>query len=186
MQQLTFITVVLFLATSGCAPSQSQGIDSTITVSNGGAWGTWGPKQMCPQGSYAAGFSLMVEYPIKGDDTALNGIRLHCISTVTSATGSWGIWTEPKYCKSGALKNFQFRVEGPQGDGDDTAANNIKFQCSDSSELVGDGTSWGTWGGWSKQCSGKGICGIQTKVEGSQGSGDDTALNDVRFICCNE
>ncbi|XP_066502469.1 vitelline membrane outer layer protein 1-like [Hoplias malabaricus] len=196
MQQITFLTVVLFLATSGCYASPNWRVDSTISVLNGGGWGTWGPKEMCPNGYYAAGFSLLVEYPIHGDDTALNGIRLHCVNTysgrtiyssyatVTSATGSWGTWTKPKHCQTGMMMNFQLRVEGHQGDGDDTAANNIKFQCSDNSELVGDGTSWGTWGGWSKWCTGRGICGIQTKVEGPQGSGDDTSLNDVRFFCC--
>uniref|UniRef100_A0A3B4DWZ1 Vitelline membrane outer layer protein 1 homolog n=1 Tax=Pygocentrus nattereri TaxID=42514 RepID=A0A3B4DWZ1_PYGNA len=196
MHQLVYITVVL--ASFGFSVKGYRFYKSEHTVSNGGPWGTWGGREMCPNGYYAAGFSLKVEHPIDGDDTALNGIRLHCVNTptgkslfsdvimVTSKVGSWGTWTKTKWCPSGMLMSFQLRVEGPQGDGDDTAASNIMFECSrDVRNLVGEGTSWGEWGGWSKYCRGKGFCGIETKVEGPQGSGDDTALNDVRFLCCD-
>ena len=30
------------------------------------------------------------------------------------------------------------------------------------------------------------VCGIQTKVQGRQGGGDDTALNRVRLQCCRK
>ncbi|KAF4099026.1 vitelline membrane outer layer protein 1 homolog [Onychostoma macrolepis] len=148
---------------------------------------------MCPPGTYAAGFSLKVEDPIDGDDTALNGIRLHCVASnsmyspnsasVQSAEGSWGGWKAIKWCPSGFLTAFQLRVESSQGGGDDTAANNINFKCGEN-ELKGDGTNWGDWGGWSERCDGKGICGIKTLVEEPQGRGDDTALNDVHMYCC--
>ncbi|XP_016330386.1 vitelline membrane outer layer protein 1 homolog [Sinocyclocheilus anshuiensis] len=154
---------------------------------------------MCPTGTYAAGFSLKVEAPIgRGDDTAVNGIRLHCVeifqgfshsyhdyASVQSDVGSWGRWTDIKWCPSGFLTAFQLRVEKSQGDGDDTAANNIMFKCSGGSLLQGDGTHWGDWGDWSQTCEGKGICGIKTLIEKPQGRGDDTALNDVRMYCCN-
>ncbi|XP_073681058.1 vitelline membrane outer layer protein 1-like [Garra rufa] len=171
---------------------------SELMVLNGGKWGSWGDREMCPSGTYAAGFSLKVEESIgRGDDTGLNGIRLHCInnfkglirsyhdySTVQSDVGSWGRWTEIQWCPSGFLTAFQLRVEKSQGKGDDTAANNIKFKCSQGS-LQGEGTQWGDWGDWSQTCEGKGICGIKTQVEAPQGRGDDTALNDVRMYCCN-
>ncbi|MBN3297996.1 VMO1 protein, partial [Amia calva] len=118
----------------------------------------------------------------KGDDTALNGIRLYCskpgqptaVSTVEARAGFFGDWTQTQWCPgSGVLKSFQLRVEQPQGSGDDTAANNISFCCS-----------WGEYGSWSEECPRGGICGIETKQEPRQGDGDDTTLNDVRFFCC--
>uniref|UniRef100_A0A9J7Y212 Fertilization envelope outer layer protein n=1 Tax=Cyprinus carpio carpio TaxID=630221 RepID=A0A9J7Y212_CYPCA len=169
---------------------------SELTVPNGGSWGSWGHREMCPAGTYAAGFSLRVEDPIQGDDTALNGIRLHCVaskgssdsyrdySSVQSDVGSWGRWTDIKWCPSGFLTAFQLRVEPSQGNDDDTAANNIMFRCSQGT-LHGDGTNWGDWGTWSQTCEGKGICGLKTRIEVPQGRGDDTSLNDVIMYCCD-
>ncbi|XP_058271869.1 vitelline membrane outer layer protein 1-like [Hemibagrus wyckioides] len=173
-------------------------IPSSISVSNGQIWGTWGTSERCPTGTYATGFSLKVE-PRQGtfrDDTALNAIALHCSkpkglnsivgssTTIKSTEGSWGSWSQPFWCSRGVLKSFQLRVEKKQGLGDDTAANNIRFQCSTDQVLEGNGMSWGSWGSWSPLCGGTGICGIQTKVEAPQGKKDDTSLNDVRFDCC--
>ncbi|XP_073681056.1 vitelline membrane outer layer protein 1-like [Garra rufa] len=180
--------------------SANRHYKSELTVTNGKTWGSWGHKEMCPSGTFAAGFSLKVEGPLYGqkyDNTALNGIRLHCItmiesilhsyhdySTVRSEAGSWGRWTDIKWCPSGFLTAFVLRVEKSQGDGDDTAANNIWFKCGGGSVLQGDGTHWGDWGDWSQTCQGA-ICGIKTRLEEPQGTGDDTALNDVRMYCCN-
>ncbi|KAG8547021.1 hypothetical protein GDO81_029313 [Engystomops pustulosus] len=135
----------------------------------------------------------LVERPLgsDGDDTALNAIRLYCASpstrdtqeTITSSESSWGDWTPVSWCPSGHLMSFALQVEPKQGDGDDTAANNIMMQCSDHTVLTGKGGYWGTFGSWSWTCP-SGICGIQTRVEGKQGRGDDTALNDVKFGCC--
>ncbi|XP_067279294.1 vitelline membrane outer layer protein 1-like [Pseudorasbora parva] len=172
---------------------QARDYRSEMTVPNGGPWGNWRTLNLCPDGMYAVGFSLRVERP-GGDDTALNGIRLLCADwskgvlrdmiPIESHSGFWGDWTNVKVCPSGYLTAFQLRVEGRQL-GDDTAANNVRFRCSDGAALEGDGTSWGDWGKWSPTCWGRGICGIMTKVEDRQGDGDDTALNDVRMYCCD-
>ncbi|XP_073799719.1 vitelline membrane outer layer 1 homolog a isoform X1 [Danio rerio] len=167
-----------------------------MAVDNGGEWGSWGPAEMCPWGSYARGFNLKVEEssPFSLDETSVNGIRLYCVSpdnvsnvvaVVQSKVSNWGEWTPVDWCRSGFLKAFRLRVESPQGIEDDSAANNIMFRCSDGYELNGDGTDWGDWGSWSKTCQGKGICGIKTLVEGPQGIWDDTALNDAVMYCCD-
>ncbi|KAF4098976.1 vitelline membrane outer layer protein 1-like [Onychostoma macrolepis] len=178
--------------------SASRPYISVLTVTNGKWFGSWGEVEMCPRGTYAAGFSLKVDKPSSGDNKGLTGIRLHCISplralldlhddysSVRSEVGSWGEWTEIKWCPCCFLTAFKLRVESYQGFGDDTAANNIRFKCSQETELEGKGTSWGEWGGWSQKCERGGICGIKTQVEGPQGNGDDTALNDVIMYCCD-
>lgn len=85
-----------------------------------------------------------------------------------------------------------------QGGGDDTSANYINFRCrpfeteenTNLTETIlsvapGHGI-WGTWSEWTDSCEpDQAICGIRTKVESGQGDGDDTALNDVLFYCCD-
>lgn len=96
----------------------------------------------------------------------------------------WGAWSEPVWCPDrGFLTAFALRVEAAETPGDNTAANNVRFRCSDGSELEGPGLSWGEFGEWSDACS-KGVCGLQTKIEAPRGLGDDTALNDLRLFCC--
>ncbi|XP_058903990.1 vitelline membrane outer layer protein 1 homolog isoform X1 [Kogia breviceps] len=98
--------------------------------------------------------------------------------------GGWGAWSEPLWCPAGGfLVAFSLRVEAPVTPGDNTAANNVRFRCSDSTELQGPGLSWGDFGDWSEPCP-KGVCGLQTKIEQPRGLRDDTAVNDERFFCC--
>ncbi len=169
-------------------------------------WGDWGKVEHCPEGEKATGFSLKTEREQgKGDDTALNAIALICTSgsRITSAQGPWvlnwnlcstsfhcefpdfrwGNWGGRFVCQSGSyITSCQLRVEPPQGSGDDTSANDLNCKCSNGETLNGDGTSWGNWNAWSSPCR-NGIMAIQTRVEKSQGRGDDTALNDVQFTC---
>ncbi|NWQ91652.1 VMO1 protein, partial [Burhinus bistriatus] len=116
------------------------------------------------------------------DDTALNGIHLHCQddSVIESLVGEWGTWISFQVCYGGWLISFSLRTEKSQGGGDGTAANNIQFICSDATLLVGDGLSWGRFGPWRKSCN---ICNLWTKVEPPQGRQDDTVLKNVKFCC---
>ena len=63
--------------------------------------------------------------------------------------------------------------------------------ASDSGEYEIDKTDtdkrglWGDFGDWSESCQqDSAVCGIQVKLEGSQGDRDDTSLNDIKLFCC--
>ncbi|KAM9380620.1 vitelline membrane outer layer protein 1 homolog [Phaethornis superciliosus] len=147
---------------------------------------------MCPKGSYATGVSFKVEMPqgLLKDDTALNGIRLHCSpgdATVESQSGRWGQWSEVRWCPHhGRLVGFALKVQAPQHKllRDEVAATSARFLCSDGHILEGPGYDQGQWGDWSPQCL-KAVCGIQTRQDPPRGlKRDDTALNDLRLFCC--
>nr|XP_028582024.1 vitelline membrane outer layer protein 1-like [Podarcis muralis] len=188
MDLSTSVVVFLFLTYHLCEAGD-RSYNSVLMVSNGGERGEWGQIEFCPKG-HAYGFSLKVKTEryqgVIDDDTSLNGIRLHCSSgaVVQSTVGPWGVWTKVKECPTGYLVAFTLKVEAPQGLGDDTAANNIQFQCGDGTVLEGESTNFGTYGDWSKPCPTGAICGIQTKVK-DLALGDNTALNDVKFFCCD-
>ncbi|KAM7130859.1 LOW QUALITY PROTEIN: vitelline membrane outer layer protein 1-like [Ciconia maguari] len=185
---LTPATLILLL--SLCTPGTGvREYTSVLTVPNGSHWGKWRSRQFCRYG-YANAFALKVEPSQFGrDDTALNGIHLHCQddSVIESSVGEWGTWTSFQVYPGGYLISFSLRIEKSQGRGDDTAAN-LNEHLSIASELmirsncvVDDGLPWGRFGPWSKSCN---ICGLQTKVEPPQWLQDDTVLNNVKFSCC--
>jgi hypothetical protein len=87
----------------------------------------------------------------------------------------------------GYMTSFQLRVSPAGTEADNTAANDIRFKCSAGDEINGLGNTGGDWGDYSEVCD-NGICGMETRVqpyEGGIGHLDNTALNDVRFTCCN-
>ncbi|XP_073680172.1 vitelline membrane outer layer protein 1 homolog [Garra rufa] len=142
--------------------SISRHYRSLLNVPNGMYWGSWSHIDMCPRGTYAAGFSLKVDKPSMGirDSKGLTGIHLHCINPLRASLNLYEDYSS---------------VLSEAG----------RFKCSRGSELEGRGTSWGEWGGWSQTCEGGGISGIMTRIEEPQGNGDDTALNDVIMFCCD-
>ncbi|NXS27388.1 VMO1 protein, partial [Pomatostomus ruficeps] len=184
------IPALLCLLGSCCLQgTQARQYESILTVPNGGPWGSWGHKQFCPSG-YAKGFELKVQ-PYQGfwlfdDDTALNGVRLLCTdgTVIESSVGWWGNWTEAQLCSSNKLVSFSLRVERWHYLHDNTAVNNVRFACSNGTELEGWGLSGGYFGPWSSNCTSGAICGLQTKVEKPRRKWDDTALNDMRVFCC--
>ncbi|OXA51856.1 vitelline membrane outer layer protein 1 homolog [Folsomia candida] len=165
-------------------------------------WGTWGDMATCAPGSYVYGFRLKVhsDQGFFGDDSALNGIELLCISptakrparnasmtefsTITSLVGHHGSMTGLQECPDpGFAVGYELRSEGDQGFAvDDTAANNLKIHCSGLGILEGAGQGWGDWTGALTCPRGLKICGIQTQVEGP--NSDDTTLNNVNMGCC--
>ncbi|KAM3837614.1 vitelline membrane outer layer protein 1-like [Vipera latastei] len=185
-----FSSAVFLILSSWLWNAECRDYNLVLRVPNGGQWGEWGKMAICSKG-HANGFSLKVQPPQGGviDDTSLNGIRLYCTEgeVIQSATGTFGVWGDVEKCSDGNLMSFALQVEAPQGPGDDTAANNIKFTCQNRQVLKGSSNNWGTYGPWSDSCKVGAICGIQTKIEplSTLPVFDNTGLNDVQFVCCD-
>jgi hypothetical protein len=169
---------------------------STVTVAAGN-WGSWAScPSMCPDGSFAYGASLKAEHGFEADETYLNAVSLNCndrvtgawTANVTSKTGPWGEWWALNMCPNADIPMVGGIVKylSPQPAlVDDSAANHMWGACANGTELPLKGTGvFGTWRSWVSCPAGTAVCGITTRVEGSQGAGDDTALNGIRFECC--
>ncbi|XP_068128165.1 vitelline membrane outer layer protein 1 homolog [Hyperolius riggenbachi] len=74
-----------------CAEPYSTTVEDTIT-SSAARWGQWTSVKWCPLGDFVS-FSLKVQKPINGDNTAANNIMLQC-SDLTILTGDGGRWGE--------------------------------------------------------------------------------------------
>jgi hypothetical protein len=104
-----------------------------------GPWGNWGLVERCPPWGAIIGAYARVESPRgSGDDTAMNALRVTCdYGTATNVYGSWnetegpwGEWGDSERCTLGsAVCGMQVRIEAPQGKGDDTAMNGVRFRC---------------------------------------------------------
>eukprot|EP00727_Mastigamoeba_balamuthi_P005622 m51a1_g168 putative cysteine proteinase rd19a-like (3682) ;mRNA; r:545786-559930 len=186
----------LWAKSSTCAAYSGFACAYGIEIGNDGFWGIWGALGLCPSGTFATGFQTQSE-PVQGagDDTAANGVRLLCGNSYTpgptSLVGPWGTWDTAYGCPPGYyLTDFQLMVESPVGSGDDTAANRMRVRCRKEDgtlfPLLGESnskTSWGAWTQWYSCPIGYAVVGIRTRVEPSQGAGDDTSLNAVRLRC---
>ncbi|CAG7815035.1 unnamed protein product [Allacma fusca] len=171
-------------------------------------WGEWYHYEECPPGSYAYGFQLRVQEFMDSpftDDTALNGIFLLCatpdarragyemfgpfdytppIAKVSSGVALNGKVLQEWQCSSPHFATgFEFRALESQGIlFDDVAATNMILECGYGERLLGDGEDVGVWT-TDLTCRRGVVCGIQTQVE--YGKTDDTALNNVKFGCCD-
>ncbi|NXE16558.1 VMO1 protein, partial [Lophotis ruficrista] len=181
----------------GWEPDRGGSDASVITVSNEAPWGDRAWPEMCPKGSYTSGVSFRVEPPkgVTEDDTALNGIWLHCsrggdpssTSTANSQSSRWGCWLEAHWCPHGGrLVGFTLWVQAHQLGllSDEVAATSARFACSDGHILLGSRSTWGQGSVWSPQCP-RAVCGIQMRQEPAQGlKRDGKALHDLCLFCC--
>ena len=173
-------------------PSRADYVTTVTPYS--GAWGVWGSMQYCPAGSYAAGYSERIEGSQgSGDDTGLNAIAIECVNKATGAwtdsitphAGFWGSWSQTRRCNiaGGFFTGADLKFERPQGSGDDTAANAVDFYCN-TGVAFGPPRGWGEWQPKAMCPANTAVCGVQVRVEGQQGSNDDTAFNGLQIACC--
>jgi Vitelline membrane outer layer protein I (VOMI). len=197
----TTIIIAYLLAVLPLLPALAQNVRNdqvgVLEAPNATPWGSWTRAVYCPPGSWAAGYTMKVEpNQGRGDDTALNAVALYCrdrngrdVTRISPHDGFWGSWGEGANCPQGQfLILFNLRVEPSQGSGDDTGANSVAFLCSNSGGKITEASNrgqWGSLGEWQGQGLLPGaICGVRAKIEAQQGTGDDTALNNLEFTWC--
>jgi hypothetical protein len=181
-----------------------------IPLGNGPFASLSGCGKVCPANSFV--YSVFTQAETNqggGDDTALNGIWFACFDrnsgaftgAITSNTGPFG--AKPltaggavnlplfSHCSTFTLANpikgGQMRIEGNQGGGnDDTAANRVFMTCKNGENFMATPapTNFGSLTLYKECPAGHAVCGINTGVEGNQGGGDDTTLNDAAIHCC--
>ena len=182
-----------FRATTGLHVEVARPHETELRPSAGSSWGSWGGDSWCPENSWAGGFQLLVESSCGNacDDTALNGLRLLCVTkedqetgSVTSKIGSWGKWKSWILCsgsgnfitgiqfmsekvrinvgKTLRSKIFQETVDRDSRHLDETAGNNVNMGCSGGDLLFGDGEHWGDWSDWEVCPSDTAVCGMNT------------------------
>lgn len=180
-------------------PTARADVVSEILVSSGN-WGDW-YTATCPIGQFATGYRLRVEpNQGSGDDTSLNAVQIECKSPtggsptwISAHDGFWGTWNGSASCPNAnaaqidnLLTSARLLVEPSQGSGDDTAANDANFKCSQGQELKAPGgRSFGSWSPYAACPANSAVCGIGARVEGRRGDGDDTAMNGLRLMCCS-
>ncbi|XP_063319789.1 vitelline membrane outer layer protein 1-like [Pelmatolapia mariae] len=104
---------------------------------------------------------------------------------------SWGDWGATEMCPVGSYAvGFSIKVEGSQGSGDDTAVNGIRLYCLDPSNkrqttYESNLLLLFSWGDWTavKSCESGYLASFMLRVESAQGRGDDTSVNNIKFIC---
>jgi hypothetical protein len=174
---------------------------STVVIGSG-FWGFWDDCfDWCPVDSFPYAANVRSESAQgSGDDTAINGLSLHCYNRFTAAfteyitgrQGDYGTWhstgTTYPYHVNNPIKGGGMKIESPQGSGDDTAANSIKISDLEggSPTHLSSATGWGTWNTLSSfNCPGSTVaCGIKAREEFADDD-DNTAINGVEFACCH-
>ena len=134
------------------------------------------------------------------DDLGLTGYKVRCYyphdglySNTQKSQIEPGDWMPAQSCPVDYyMVAFSIRVQPPQGDDDDTAVNNIKFICrgpglngTSKVTVTGNGLDLGDWGEWGDECDvGTAVCGKKLAMDKYDGGDDETAVNDIKFMCC--
>lgn len=130
-------------------------------VDSGNTRGEWREEFICPPNTYANGFKLLVDTSIThlGDDTALNNIQLLC------AAGE---------------KTSDSELDEKTSELDEKTS-----ELDEKTSYLGksDAPAWAEWGDLVACPENEFLVSYAIRVEPDQGSGDDTAANDVRFGC---
>ena len=111
--------------------------------------------------------------------------------TVRGST-NWGQWGEMLLCAHGVrVAGYRLQVQDPVPD-DDSALNGIQLACADGTVTKKAVGPYGEWKQW-KYCEGslklfasKYIVAFKLRSETDQGTVDDTAANNVNFLCNDE
>jgi hypothetical protein len=119
------------------------------TVGSNGLWGTWSGNHRVasPTGEFLTQAVLKVEgsQGSGGDDTAANSVRFksNTGASYEAANGTpWGTWGSWKGCPSGqAISGVRIRFEASLGSGDDTALNDVQFECTSYQDVI-DRRAW--------------------------------------------
>ena len=86
-------------------------------------------------------------------------------------------------CRDGVIaRGFTFRFEEPQGRSDDTAGNSICLKCG-YNDICSKQGNWGEWSEAQLCPQNSFLSGWRQNVEGEQGGGDDTSLDNVEYRC---
>lgn len=115
----------------------SGNIRDEITSSSG-PWGDYRGKKYCHNG-FATGFQLRSEPSLgRRDDAAAIDLKLKCMDHDTGAVSeiigsellTFGDWTQEQKCPpETAICGIATQIESQQGEGDDSALNNIDLAC---------------------------------------------------------
>lgn len=176
------------------APVVPHVFTATLNMTNGVNLGNWQNQSNCPNGAWVTGMSTRVE-AANSDNTGLNAVTLICstrlgtqAALITPYSGLWGSWSDQTSLPGLAwVTALRLRVlPYPQpNNGDDLAVDAIQLRGSDGTVLdTLAALGQGTFGSWVSCPAGSALCGINVRFQPRQGSGDDTAVDDVQGRCC--
>ncbi len=84
----TAMNGVKFIACS----SKDWGTQKTFSIHEG-AWGGWSREVRCPNEGFIEGLQIRYEDRVRGDNSAMNGLRFKCNTAqdwITAGNGMWG------------------------------------------------------------------------------------------------